>query len=451
MFELSEILDVLLLRNYNTRLVVICTMLLGCACGLMGGFLLLRKRSLMGDTLSHATLPGVCLAFFIGVMLGGQGKSLPLLLCGATVTGVLGCATVLFIRNHSRIKDDAAMGIVLSVFFGAGVVLLTMVTKMPDGAAAGLESFIYGKTASMVLSDFRLLVVVTVCVLLLSVLLFKEFRLLCFDEVYAAAQGWPVKFLDILLLALVTAVTVAGLQAVGLILIIAFLITPAAAARFWTDRLDQMLCLSALIGGVSGWLGASVSALIPNMPAGALIVLVAAVLFLFSMLFGIERGVLVRFIRQLNLKRSVGRQHLLRAMYEILEADGQRMNGMSIRAVPFRQLRGRRTWTDRQLRHCLRRAYHQGLIDTVRKNDAILLTQAGLDAAAQVTRNHRLWELYLIEYADVATSRVDRDADEVEHVLGEKLVALLEEKLIKLRTANDLAVPASPHPIKPGD
>ena len=138
-------------------------------------------------------------------------------------------------------------------------------------------------------------------------------------------------------------------------------------------------------------------------------------------------------------------------MYEILEADGRGIDGVSIRAVPFRQLRGRRTWTDRQLRDCLRRAYHQGLIDTVRKNDAILLTQAGLDVAAQVTRNHRLWELYLIEYADVATSRVDRDADEVEHVLGEKLVALLEEKLIKLRTANVLAVPASPHPIKPGD
>jgi len=118
--ELSEISDVLLLQNYNTRLVVICTMLLGCACGLMGGFLLLRKRSLMGDTLSHATLPGVCLAFFIGVMLGGQGKSLPFLLLGATVTGVLGCATVLFIRHRCRIKDDAAMGIVLSVFFGVG-------------------------------------------------------------------------------------------------------------------------------------------------------------------------------------------------------------------------------------------------------------------------------------------------------------------------------------------
>lgn len=450
MFEISEIIDVLLLRNYNTRLVVICTLLLGCACGLMGGFLLLRKRSLMGDTLSHATLPGVCLAFFVGVMLGGQGKSLPLLLLGATTTGVLGCATVLFIRNHSRIKDDAAMGIVLSVFFGAGVALLTIVTKMPSGAAAGLESFIYGKTASMVLSDFRLLTAVTVSVLSLSALLFKEFRLLCFDEVYAAAQGWPVKRLDVLLLALVTLVTVAGLQAVGLILIIAFLITPAAAARFWTDRLDQMLLLSALIGGVSGWMGASLSALIPNLPAGALIVLVAAVFFLLSLLLGTKRGVLVRYLRQLKLKRSVGRQHLLRALYEILEADAGPTDVL-IRSVPFRQVRGRRTWSDRQLRGSVRLAYREALIDAVNDRDMITLTRAGLEAAAQVTRNHRLWELYLIEYADVATSRVDRDADAVEHVLGEKLVALLEAKLIKLRMTSGLQVPASPHPITPGD
>jgi manganese/zinc/iron transport system permease protein len=356
----------------------------------------------------------------------------------------------LFIRNHSRIKDDAAMGIVLSVFFGAGVALLTIVTKMPSGAAAGLESFIYGKTASMVLSDFRLLTAVTVCVLSLSALLFKEFRLLCFDEVYAAAQGWPVKRLDVLLLALVTLVTVAGLQAVGLILIIAFLITPAAAARFWTDRLDQMLLLSALIGGVSGWMGASLSALIPNLPAGALIVLVAAVFFLLSLLLGTKRGVLVRYLRQLKLKRSVGRQHLLRALYEILEADAGPTDVL-IRSVPFRQVRGRRTWSDRQLRGSVRLAYQEALIDAVNDRDMITLTRAGLEAAAQVTRNHRLWELYLIEYADVATSRVDRDADAVEHVLGEKLVALLEAKLIKLRMTSGLQVPASPHPITPGD
>ena len=447
--ELADIWNVLLLRDYNTRLVVICTMLLGCACGLMGGFLLLRKRSLMGDTLSHATLPGVGLSFMLAVALGGDGKSLPILLAGATITGVIGCVAVLFIREQTRIKDDTAMGIVLSVFFGAGVAILGVIQTMPEGSAAGLESFIYGKTASMVMSDFQILVLVTICVITCSLLLFKEFRLLCFDETFAAALGWPVKFLDLLLLALITAVTVAGLQAVGLILIIAFLITPAAAARFWTNQLDRMLVLSALIGGASGWLGASMSAFIPRLPAGAVIVLVAALFFVVSMLIGTERGVMVRFLRQSQLKKLMGRQHLLRALYEISEG-GRVTEDLNIRTVPFSQIRGRRTWSDKQLRAYIRRAYNEGFVEAPNKEDSILLTKTGLAEAAQITRNHRLWEIYLIEYADVATSRVDRDADMVEHVLGEKMVTRLENKLQAYLTAGSL-VPQSPHPIHPGD
>ena len=447
--ELSDIWNVLILRDYNTRLVVICTMLLGCACGLMGGFLLLRKRSLMGDTLSHATLPGVGLSFMLLVALGGDGKSLPILLAGAGITGVIGCAAVLFIREQTRIKDDAAMGIVLSVFFGAGVAILGVIQKMPEGSAAGLESFIYGKTASMVMSDFQILVFITVCVITCSLLLFKEFRLLCFDENFAAVLGWPVKFLDILLLALITAVTVAGLQAVGLILIIAFLITPAAAARFWTNQLDRLLMLSALIGAASGWIGASLSAFFPRLPAGAVIVLVAALFFVVSMLIGTERGVMIRFLRQSQLEKRMGRQHLLRALYEILEG-GRVTEELNIRTVPFRQIRGRRTWSDRQLRDYIRRAYNEGLVEAPNKADSILLTETGLVEAKQVTRNHRLWEIYLIEYADVATSRVDRDADMVEHILSDKMVTRLENKLQAYRIAGSL-VPQSPHPIHPGD
>ena len=447
----SDILTVLSLRDYNTRLVVLCTLLLGCACGMIGSFLLLRKRSLMGDTLSHATLPGVGIAFIISVWIGGDQKSLPLLLAGATITGLLGCFCVQFICHNSRIKDDAAMGIVLSVFFGAGVALLGIIQTMPEGSAAGLESFIYGKTASMVLQDFRLLALVTSFVIITSIVLFKEFRMLCFDQGYAASQGWPVKRLDLILLFLVTLVTVAGLQAVGLILVIALLITPAAAARFWTDRLDQMLPLSGLVGALSGWLGASMSALAPRLPAGALIVLVAAGFFIFSLLFGSKRGLAVRSIRQYRLKRTVGRQHLLRALYEILEADTSSVESVTIRAVPFRQLRGRRTWSDANVRSYLKHSYQLGLIEAITKKDLILLTQAGLAAAVQVTRNHRLWELYLIEYADVATSRVDRDADTLEHVLGGKIVAELELKLQRLRMAGTALVPPSPHPIQPGD
>ena len=244
----------LFLQSYNTRLVVIGTSLLGLACGIIGAFLLLRKRSLMGDALSHATLPGIGIAFGVMVAMGGDGKSLPGLLFGATVSGVLGVLCMLAIRNTTRLRDDVAMGFVLSVFFGTGVAVLRMVQTIPGAQAAGLESFIYGKAASMIFSDVLLISLVAVLATGTALLLLKEFTVLCFDEAFAASTGWPVLRLDILLLVLVTAVTVTGLQAVGLILIIAFLIIPAAAARFWTYRLSRMLWISASPGWPAvGW------------------------------------------------------------------------------------------------------------------------------------------------------------------------------------------------------
>lgn len=447
----NDLLRVVLLRDYNTRLVVVSASLLGLSCGLIGGFLLLRKRSLMGDTLSHATLPGICLAFMVMVAFGGTGKFLPGLLVGAALTGVLGFGSVLAIRRWTRVKDDAAMGIVLSVFFGGGVALLGMIQKMPEGSAAGLESFIYGKTASMVYGDFVVISGVTVIALLVCVLLFKEFRLLCFDEGFASTQGYPVAILDVVMLALVTTVTVAGLQAVGLILVIAFLITPAAAARFWTHRLSAMLVLGALIGGLSGWLGAGVSGLFPRLPAGAVIVLVAAGLFLFSMLFGTARGVLVRYARQVRLKRKIGRQHLLRAAYEWLEAQAADSVGDMVDNGPIQMvgLLGSRSWPLGLLSREIRSAYDDALIESF-DSQTLVLNEVGFREAAKVTRNHRLWELYLIENADIAPNHVDRDADAVEHVLGGQLVAELERLLPAYRDERRSPMPGSPHPISGG-
>lgn len=443
--ELSEIVEVLLLQNYNTRLVVLSTTLLGIAAGIVGSFLLLRKGSLMGDALSHATLPGVAIAFAVMVALGGTGKSLPGLLLGATLSGIAGVATMLVIRHTTRLRDDVAMGFVLSVFFGVGVASLRMVQSMPGASAAGLESFIYGKTASMVHADFLLISIVAGLSSLACLVFLKEFLLLCFDDGFAASQGWPTLFLDILLLTLVTAVTVIGLQSVGLILVIAFLITPPTAARFWTQRLVPMLLIAAFIGGVSGWLGASLSALTPQLPAGAVIVIVAAVLFLISMLFAPVRGVIPRWVRQRHLRRKVDRQHLLRAAYEILEVetgDGPVVN----EPFPLTALLAKRSWSPLQLRRILRIARHEDHLETAAPG-LIRLSESGFGEASRATRNHRLWETYLIQYADIAPSHVDRDADMVEHILGAKLVRQLETYL----SDHDLAlpVPPSPHPLEP--
>ena len=435
--EWDQVTRVLMLRDHNTRVVVLGTMLLGLAAGLIGTFMLLRKRALMADALSHATLPGIGVAFIVMAAAGGDGKYLPGLLAGALISGVLGVGCILLIRGLTRLKEDAALGVVLSVFFGLGIALLGMIQKMGTGHAAGLESFIYGKTASMLTSDATMIAMVAGVVAIGCALLLKEFALLCFDQGYARSQGWPVVLLDVVMMSLVVAVTVIGLQAVGLILIIALLVIPPAAARFWTDHLFRMLLVAAAIGAVSALVGALLSALAKGLPAGPTIVVVAGMAFLFSMIMGPTRGLLVRWRERRRLGLKVARQHLLRAMFESTEPAPAETAG-----IPFERLLEQRSWSVRQLHGELAAAGRAGLARAVAAGQW-QLTEAGLAEARRLVRNHRLWELYLITHADIAPSHVDRDADQLEHVLGPDMVHQLEELLATEQPAR--AVPPSPH------
>lgn len=452
----SEWRRVLTLQAYNTRVVVLGVACLGFASGLIGAFMLLRKRALLGDALSHATLPGIAGAFMVSVALGGTGKSLPILLAGAVLSGLAGVTCVLLITRLSRIKQDAALGIVLSTFFGAGVALLALVQTMRTGHAAGLESFIYGKTASMVAADAWTIAIAGAVIAGACLLLFKEFALLCFDPASAAAQGWPITLLDVVMMALVTGVTVIGLQAVGLILMIALLIIPPAAARFWTFHLPTLVWLSAVIGAVSGLTGAATSALIPRMPAGAVIVVCAGALFIVNLFVGPCGGLFARTLQHVRLSRKVARQHLLRALYELSEIGAERAKphhagtdaALAGRAeVAYEALLAARSWSAVALRALLAGAVRGGLVESRAAGRRFALTPAGWTAARRTARNHRLWEMYLITHADIAPSHVDRDADEVEHVLAPELITQLEALLVAEHP--DLAAPASPHRIEP--
>ncbi len=433
----GEIARVLALRDYNTRVVLLGVTCLGLAAGTVGSFVLLRKRALLGDALSHATLPGLCAAFMLMSALGGSGRWLPGLLLGATVSGVLGVLTILLIVHRTRIKEDAALGIVLSVYFGLGVALLTIIQSSSTGYAAGLKSFIYGKTASMLAGDALLIAAVGGACALVCLLLLKELGLLCFDAGYAATLGRRVVLLDVILMGVVVAVTVVGLQAVGLILVIALLVIPPAAARFWTHRLTVTVAVAAVLGALSGALGAAASAVVPRLPSGAIIVVVAGAFFVLSLVAGRERGLIVRWLARRRLGLRVGRQHLLRAMHELSEEGGP--GGVAVR---FETLLAARSWSRRALRGVVRRAVRAGDVER-RDGGAVELTEAGRAQAWRVTRNHRLWELFLITYADVANSHVDRDADHVEHVLDARIVAELERQLADEHP--DLAAPRNPH------
>jgi manganese/zinc/iron transport system permease protein len=298
--------------GHNATLVALGSAALGLATGTVGAFLYLRKRALVSDAVSHATLPGLALAFLVMVALGGDGRFLPGLMLGSALSAYAGLRVVAWLGSHTRLAEDAAIGAVLSVFFGAGVVLLTVIQTMDSGRQAGLEGFLLGSTAGMLRADAWLIALGGGLVLAATLVLRRPFLMVAFDEGYARVRGLDPDRLDLALMALVMAVTVVGLKIVGLILIVAMLIIPPVAARFWSENATRVVALSALFGGLSGYIGAALSATAPDLPTGPIIVLTAFALFATSMLVAPARGVLAALWRHRHLQHRVHlRQGLL--------------------------------------------------------------------------------------------------------------------------------------------
>jgi len=290
--------------GYNTVVVMFGAAALGAATGIVGVFAMLRRRALVADAVAHATLPGVALGFIVAVALGFSGKTLSFLLTGAALTAVLAALSIQWIANRTRLTEDTAIASVLATFFALGIVLLTVIQTLKTGGQAGLDIYLLGATAGMLREEAITLALFAVAVALIVALLFKELTLISFDADYARAHGFPVRLLDLAILALVLVVVVIGLRIVGLVLIVALLITPPAAARFWSDHTGRMTIVSGAIGAFSAYFGAAISAISPDTPTGAVIVLVAFFLLLVSILFGSARGLLVRAIGARRLRRA---------------------------------------------------------------------------------------------------------------------------------------------------
>lgn len=288
-----------LFSNHTFCVVALGSSLLGILSGGLGCFAVLRKESLLGDGIAHCALPGVILAFLII----GE-KNLFILLTGGSITGLLGCLLVIFITKHSRIKFDSALAMVLAVFFGGAMVLLTISQKIPNGNQGGLNSFIYGQPASMLKSDVQLIFWATIFCFTMVIIFWKQLKILCFDQDFAHTLGYPVKKIQLMLSFLLIITILIGLQTVGAILMSAMLVSPAVSARRFTNSLGTMVLISLILGGVAGFLGTVTSSLSPTIPTGAVIVAITTSVALLSILFGKNDGVILKIIHRQKQKKG---------------------------------------------------------------------------------------------------------------------------------------------------
>lgn len=301
-----------LFSDYTLRTITIGTAILGAVCGMLGSFAVLRKQSLLGDAISHAALPGIAIAFLIS-----GTKDNNTLLFGALISGLIGAFWIKNIISKTHLKSDTALGLILSVFFGVGMLLLNYIQKQPNANQAGLEDYLFGQAATLLEKDVWFMVWVTLVCLLILLLFWKEFKLLLFDADYAVTQGFPIKFLDFLITSFIVIAIILGLQTVGVVLMSAMILAPAAAARQWTNKLAVMVGLAAIIGAFSGIIGTGISASQPNLSTGPVIVLVASILVLISFVFSPIRGLLFKELRFWKNRNDLKLHKTLSFMYDI--------------------------------------------------------------------------------------------------------------------------------------
>lgn len=407
----------------NIKYVVFGTILLSISSAVVGCFTFIKKKSLVGDVISHAVLPGICISFLI------SGSKDPfLLIIGAFASGWISILVMDAIIRNTKIKEDAATGLSLSVFFGIGILLMTYIQHSGNAAQSGLDTFLFGKAAALIGKDLIAFSIIAIVVLLTVFLFYKEFKLISFDPQFAKVIGLPIKRLEMILTSITVLAVVTGIQAVGVVLMAAMLITPAAAARFWTNRLSRMILLASVFGAFSGISGAFISYSAPSMPTGPWMVMILSIIALISFFFAPGKGILIRQWRRFTIQRQLLEENLLKTFYRIGENSDGHFNNVAIEDLQLI-----RNFSPSQLAKGLRKLRVNGYVR--RTDNSWFLTNEGFEKGKRITRLHRLWELYLTKYLRIAPDHVHEDADTIEHVITPELETRLE-KLLEYPTAD---------------
>lgn len=384
---------------------------------MVGCYAYLQRRSLVGDVVSHAVLPGVVLGYLVTASKSPAG-----LLVGALAAGALALYLVDLLTKLPRISQDTALSAVLVTFFSAGLLLLTWIQGMENlGDRAGLQRFLFGSALSISESDLIWLIGLAVFVIAVILLFYKDLLLVCFHRDYALGLGRPVRFLEGVLSLLIMLAIVLGIQAVGVVLMAAMLITPAAGARYWGNSFPLMLIISGLIGVLSALFGVGISA-VSNIPTGPWVVLVATLLALVSFLIGPKGGWIARRLRHHRYSIRVREENLLKLLYHLGESDDD-----FYRTRSESELVKREEMSDVQIREGFRSLKRKQQV--ARTPGGWRLTERGAIQGRLVTKRHRLWELYLRVYLGTASDHVHEDAEGIEHVLTPEMEERLEALL----------------------
>ena len=414
---MDQIVDFFSFQDVNIRYVALGTVLLGASSALVGCFTFLRKKALVGDTIAHSILPGICLSFMIF-----ETKDPLILLLGAMVSGWLSVYIVDYISANSKIKPDTAIGLTLSVFFGVGVLLLTHIQHSGNAAQSGLDKFLFGKAASLVQNDVITFGIVSVLLIGTIILFFKQFSLISFDVHFAKTIGLPVRAFEVILSSITVLAVAIGIQTVGVVLMAAMLITPAAAARFWTDKLKVMIVIAAIIGAISGLFGAFISFTAPSMPTGPWIVVVLSLIAIGSMLIAPKNGAISKIRKQKNNQRKILEDNIIKLLYKLGEKENDFFINRSITTLKsYREIP-----TNNFLKglNILKKKNQVALV-----NDLWVLTEEGKTAGMRIVKIHRLWELYLTTYLRIAPDHVHEDAETIEHIITPEMELKLEHLL----------------------
>ncbi|MBK9504598.1 MAG: iron chelate uptake ABC transporter family permease subunit [Chitinophagales bacterium] len=412
---MQTFIDFISLNDPNVLFVVIGMILLGISSATIGTFAFLQKRALTGDAIAHSVLPGVCLAFILF-----DTRNLWVLLGGAFVTGWLSIVCVDIITKHSKLKADTAIGLVLSVFFGVGILLLTFIQQSGNAAQSGLNNFLFGKAAAMHPDDIKTMGIVSLLIIIIVLTFFKEFKLLSFDPAYAKSTGLPVTVLQLLLTTLTVLAVAAGIQAVGVVLMAAMLITPAAAAKYWTNNLRKMIFLSILFAVAGSVIGAYVSYTDNKMPTGPWVVMMISCIAVLSILFAPKKGIIPKYIIRKKYVNKMLRENILKELYHLEEKNP----GKKIFSI--HDITSERAMKSSDYKLGFRMLTRKHLVNKVVTGYG--LTNEGQIEGKRITRIHRLWEMYLTQQLQIQGDHVHEDAEGIEHIITPEI----ERKLIEL-------------------